>query len=184
MLLLREQQAEGFRGVAGTHVSATVPLSDRLLTRVILERLPPSAPIRSLDLRASPGGRLTAHVRLARPAFLPPFTFPITILQQPELPHSPVLVLRIGSPGGLLKLVGPLMRLGDVLPPGVSLQNDRITVDLHTVLTTADAAFVLRFLEHLEIGTDDGRVIVSVRARVPTPPGAELPPKPAVAADR
>lgn len=166
MQLLREQQAEGFPDVAGTHVSATVPVSDRLITRVVLERLPAAAPIRSLSLRAHPGGRLTAQVRLARPAFLPAFTLPITILQQPELPHSPVLVLHIGSPGGLLKLAAPLMRLVDVLPPGVSLQDDRLSVNVQTALAAYDASFVLDFLEHLEIGTAEGRVIVSVRASV------------------
>ncbi len=174
MLLLREQHAAGFPDVAGTDVSATVPVSDRLLTRIVRERLPPNAPVRSVDVQAHAGGRLTVRVKLARPAFLPAFTLPITILQQPELPRSPVLLLRIGSPGGLLKLAGPLVRLIDVLPPGVSLQEDRVAVNLHTVLAQAGAAFVLDFVEHLDVGTIEGHVVVSVRARVSAPRSAEL----------
>lgn len=152
--------------MAGTQVSATLPVSDRLLTRAILQRLPSTAPIRSFELRAHPGNRLTARVRLARPAFLPPFTFPITIVRQPEFPHSPVLVLRLGSPGGLLKLAGPLMRIFDVLPPGVALREDHVFVNLKTLLTEQGAAFALDFLESVEVATVEGQVTVSVRASV------------------
>jgi hypothetical protein len=167
VLLLREQQAAGFPDVAGTQVSATFPVSDRLITRVALARLPPSAPVRDLDIRAHAGGRLSARVRLARPAFLPPFTVPITIVRQAELPDVPVIVLHVGSPGGLLKLAGPLVRLVDALPPGFTLERDLLAINLRTVLSAADAVFALDFLEHLDIGTAEGLIVLSVRARVP-----------------
>jgi hypothetical protein len=156
----------GFADVAGTEVSATVPISDRLVTRAALERLPPSAPIRDLDIRAHPGGRLSVRVRLARPAFIPPFTLPVTILRQAELPDVPVVVLRVGSPGGLLKLAGPLVRLFQDLPPGMTLEGDLLAINLRTMLSASGAAFALDFVEHLDIGTADGQVVLSLRARV------------------
>jgi hypothetical protein len=166
MLLVREQLAAGFPDVAGTEFSATIPVSDRLLTRVIRERLP-TGPVSSLDLHAEPGGRLTVHVKLARPAFVPRITLPMTIVGQPVLPESPVVVLRVGSPGGLLRLAGPLVRLMDVLPPGVTLEKDLLSANLRTLLAVSEMAFALDLVEHLEIGTAEGRVVLSIRARVP-----------------
>lgn len=171
MVLLREQQAAGFADVAGIRVSATLPVSDRLLTRVVLAQLPPAASISAFELRAHQGNRLTIRVRLARPSFLPPFTIPFTIERQPDLPQSPVFVLRMGSIGGLLALAGPVVRFFDVLPPGVQLQNDRVLVDVKTLLEQHGAELALTFLEQLEITTDEGRVVVFFRAAVPPVPG-------------
>lgn len=167
MVLLREQQAAGFADVAGARVSATLPLSDRLLTRVILAHLPPTAPVSALELRAHSGNRLTVRVRLAKPAFLPPFTIPLTIERQPDLPQSPVFVLRMSSIGGLLSLAGPVARFFDVLPPGVQLQNERVFVNVRTMLEQQGAELALTFLEQLEVTTEEGRVVVSFRAVVP-----------------
>jgi hypothetical protein len=174
MALVREQLAAGFPAVAGTEVSATIPVSDRLLTRVVQERLPPSASIGDVDVHAHPGGRLTVRVRLARPAFLPAITLPVTIVRQPALPHDPVLVLRVGSPGGLLRLAGPFVRLIDGLPPGVTLEKDVVSVNLPAVLAASGAAFALDYLDQLEIGTAEGRVVLSFRARVPASRSAKL----------
>lgn len=166
MALVREQITAGFPDVAGTEISVTVPVSDRLVTRVIREHLPPAGLVSGLDLHAGPGGRLTAHVKLTRPAFLPRITLPMTIVGQPVLPESPVVVLRVGSPGGLLKLAGPLVRLMDVLPPGVTLEKDLLSVDVRALLAASDLAFAFDLVEHLEIGAVEGRVVLSFRARV------------------
>ena len=96
--LLRQQQSDNFPDLAGAEASATIPISDRLITRAIAERLSPSAPIREVEVRAHADNQLTVRVRLAGPAILPPLQLRLAIEQQPDLPMSPVLVLGIVSP--------------------------------------------------------------------------------------
>jgi hypothetical protein len=163
---LREQQATGFADFAGAHVSATVPISDRLATRLIADHLPPATPLRDIDLRASAGNMVTVALRLARPAILPRFEIPIYIEQQPRLPEQPVFVFRVALPVGLAAIAGPALRMFDFLPPGVRMQHDRLTIDLRIFLQQYQAAEALDFVDRLELTTVDRAILVRIDARV------------------
>ena len=152
--------------MAGTEVSATVPVTDHLLTRIARQHLPSSTPVRDLDLRAREGDRFEVRLRLARPAFLPALTVPFAIVRQPVLPHDSILILRLGSMGGLLTLAGAAARLFDVLPPGVTLHHDQLSVDLRALAARAQAGVVLDSLTRLEITTREGQVVVSLGLRL------------------
>lgn len=165
--LLHQQRASGYPDVAGAHASATVPVSDRLVTAIINGHLPPSAPVRELDLRAHDGNRLTARVRLSRPALMPPISVTFAIDRQPELPQHPVLVLRVLSLGGLVAFAGVAARFLNVLPPGLAMNGDQITVDLRTLLEQRGMGEVLLYLEHLQVLTEEGKFVISVRGGVP-----------------
>jgi len=160
--LLHEQQASGFGDVAGAHASVTLPVSDRLVSRLVSQSLPPGAPIADIALRAQAANRLSARVRLTRPAFLPPITVNLAIEQQPALPDNPVFALRLLSTG-LLSFAGAAVRFLNVLPPGIRLDGDLIYVDIRTLLEHWGLAQHLRYLEHLEVTTEEGRVVVSAR---------------------
>lgn len=144
-----------------------MPVADHLLTRVAVQYLPAGAPVRTLDLRAREGNQIEARVRLARPAFLPPLLVPVSIVRQPVLPDDPVLVLRLGSIGGLMGLAGAAARLLDVLPPGITLRSNILSVDLRAVAARQQVAFALDYLTRLEITTREGQVLIMLRARVP-----------------
>jgi hypothetical protein len=160
--LLHEQQASGFGDVAGAHASVTLPVSDRLVSRLVSQSLPPGAPIADIALRAQAANRLSARVRLTRPAFLPPITVNLAIEQQPALPDNPVFALRLLSTG-LLSFAGAAVRFLNVLPPGIRLDGDLIYVDIRTLLEHWGLAQHLRYLEHLEVKTEEGRFVVSAR---------------------
>ena len=164
--LLRQQHASGFPDVAGAHASATIPLSDRLVTILANESLPPTAPVRELDLRAHDGNRFTVRVRLSRPALMPPISVNLFIERQPHLPDSPFLVLRLGSSGGLMSLAGSAMRFLNVLPPGISIERDHIIVNLRTLLNERGLGEVLGYLEDAAVMTEEGRFVISGRARL------------------
>jgi hypothetical protein len=164
--VLRQQQATGFADFAGAHASATVPVSDRLATRLIADHLPPSAPVRDVDLRASDGNVVTVALRLAKPAILPRFEIPIHIEQQPRLPEQPVFVFRVALPLGLSAIAGPALRVFELLPPGVRLQEGRLTVDLRALLQHYHVAEALDFVDRLELTTVDGAILVRIDARV------------------
>jgi len=179
--LLRELRATGFADVAGAQASATIPISDRLATRLIAARLPPSSPVREIELRAAAGNMVTVAVRLAKPAFLPRFEIPVHIEQQPTLPEQPIFVFRVALPRGLAAVVGPALRIFDrlfeLLPAGIRLQDDRLIVDLRIVLQQYQAADILDYLDRLELTTVDRAILVRIDARLPIASGgkSEMP---------
>ena len=164
--LLREQQASGYQDVAGAKASVTVPMSDRLVTRLVSESIPRTAPLREIELRAAAGNRFSARVRLSRPALMPSITVNLAIDRQPQFPSNPVIVLRLLSTG-LLSVAGSALQFLSVLPPGIRMDGDFIIVNLRTLLEQRGLAEYLGYLEHLEIATEEGRFIVSVRAALP-----------------
>jgi hypothetical protein len=158
--------------VAGARASVTLPISDRLASRLAVENLPDSVPLREIDLRASASNRFSVRVRLTRPALLPPITVHLAIERQPNLPSDPVFVLRLST--GLLSFAGAAMRFLDVLPPGIRMHGDHVIINLRTLLEERGLAEYLDFLEHLEITTEDGRFVVSMRGSVPPGRGGAL----------
>ncbi len=159
--LLREQEASGFRDVAGARASVTLPVSDRLVSRLVSHSLPPSAPIADIALHAQNADRFSARVRLTRPALMPPITVNLAIEQQPSLPSNPVFVLRLLSTG-LLSFAGAAARFFNVLPPGIRMEGDLIYVDIRTLLEQRGLAEHLRYLNQLEVATEEGRFLVSL----------------------
>lgn len=166
MGLLREQQAAHFADVSGAECAFTLPVSDRLVTRLIAPRVPASWPIREVEVRAAAGNQLAVRLRLARASFLPAVTIRLAIEQQPLLPLSPVLVLRIVSEG-FAWLAGTTLRFLQVLPQGLRLDGDRLYVDVAALLERYGAAGALHHLTSLELTTTEGRIVVAARATIP-----------------
>ena len=163
--LLESLQASGFRDLAGAHLSATIPIGERLLNEIVGAVLPPSAPVRDVIVQPQAGNRLSVRVKLARLDFLPPITLALAIERQPELPASPALVLRIAGLPGLLGFAGPLL-VNPKLPPGVRLDGDRLTVDLAALLAHHGQGELLSYLERLHVTSEAGRLLVDLVARV------------------
>lgn len=165
LTLLREQRAARFADVAGAHASFTLPVDDRLLTRLAASRLPASLPIRDLDLHAVAGNQILVRLKLSRMSFLPPFTIRLAIERQPVLPASPVLVLRIVS-DGLSALASTALRFLESLPAFLRLENNLLHLDLAALLERYGAGEALSYLRTLELTTDEGRIIIAASAAV------------------
>jgi hypothetical protein len=131
-----------------------------------VQRLPPSAPIRELEVRAHAGDQFTVRLRLAKPALLPSVQLRLAIEQQPDLPRSAILVLGVVSQG-LTGLAINALRFVDVLPPGVRFDGRRFLVDLETILNRYGAAQALAYVTDLSVTTSDGRFVVRARGAVP-----------------
>ena len=169
--LLRDQQSDGFPDLTGADASITLPISDRLITRVVSGRIPPNLPVRDFTLIAAPGNTFTVAIRLTKPAFLPPIRMQLAIEQQPRLPESPFIVLAITS-HGVATLAASALRYVDILPPGVRFERQRFIVDLAELLAAQGARDALKYLTELNITTDDHRVKVLARLAVPQPPAS------------
>jgi hypothetical protein len=152
--------------MAGAEAAATLPISDRLISRVIAQRLPPWAPIRELEVRAHQGDQISVRMRLSKSAILPPVQIRLAIEQQPQLPAAPTLVVGIVSQG-LASLAVNALKFVDVLPPGISFDGRRFVVDLRTLLDRYGTGWVLAYLTDLKITTADGRIVVRAWGALP-----------------
>jgi hypothetical protein len=166
--LLDNLRATEFADVSGTDLAVRAPVSDRLMTALVRTRIPDTAFVRDVDVRAGRDNEVTVRFRLTKPAFLPPLSIRLQIAQQPVLPDSPTLHLRIRS-HGLVSLASVVTRFVPFLPPWVSLNGDLVVVDGHALAAQYAAADFLRLLTHLALTTDDGRFVVEARAALPPP---------------
>jgi hypothetical protein len=163
--LLTALQASGFEDLRGAEVSATVPVSERLLNELIQESLQRSVPIRDLHVSPREADRFGVRARLGSSSLLPPLTLSVLIDRQPDLPSSAVLVLKLEI-GALMSLAAPLLRFLDALPHGIRLDRDRVYVDLAALLEQRGLGHYLRFVRRLEVHTIAGAVVATVHATV------------------
>ena len=168
--LLREQRSGRFPDLAGGAAALTLPISDRLLTRVIAqaiaERSRASSPIGDLDIVVSPGDILTIRGRLANAPIPLKIEARLAIERQPQLPDSPILVVAIVS-RGLLGMSAGLLKYTDVLPPGVRFDDGRFIIDLRALAARYGAAELLSYLTELRVTTADRVIVVHARAALP-----------------
>lgn len=162
--ILETLRASGFRDIAGARVTATLPLSERLLNELIAVSLPSAGAIRALTVHPQPENRIGVRVRLARPEFLPTITVTLAIDRQPRLPDDPRFEFRVMGLAGLLALAVPVASLQSQLPPGVQLERDRLRVDLATLLAQQGHGDLLSYVEDLRLATEAGRLLIDVRA--------------------
>jgi hypothetical protein len=168
LALLRAQRDAGFADLAGADVSLTLPVSDRLINQVIVERLPRGGVVSAVEVEALPANQFAVRVKLGQSVLLPPIRLVLAIDRQPDLPAFPVIGLRIVSPG-LAALVGSLVaRFFHALPPWVQFDGTHISIDLlAAAAASAVGAEVFGYLRALALTTAAGRVTVSIRASVP-----------------
>jgi hypothetical protein len=163
--VLERQQAIGFEDLRGADVSATVPISERLLNEWIRESLPQSIPVRDLHVAPLSGDRFVVRARVGSASFLPPLKVTVLIDRQPQLPTSPVMGLKLEM-GALMSLAAPVLRFLDALPPGIRVDRDRILVDIAALLDRRGLGRYLEYVHALEVHTIDGAVVATIRAGV------------------
>jgi hypothetical protein len=154
-------QASGFSDIAGARMSATVPVSEGLVNRIVALSLPPNAPIRGVTIQPETAGRFSVRI-VPKATLLPAITLRLAIEEQPRLPESAVLVLRMATLGGLFGLAGGAV--SGLLPPGVMLDGDRIRVDLRALATQHRFSHLLDHVKQLQVSTDQGRLVLLVDA--------------------
>lgn len=165
LAIVQSLRSTGFRDLSDARVSATVPVSERLINQLVAASLPPGVPVREVQVHPEAGDRFS--VRLTpRSGFLPSLTIKLAIERQPELPGSPELVLRMATLGGLFGLAAAALPIAQMLPPGVSLDGELIRVDVRALAAQGGAADLLRFATRLIVRTEDGRMVLDVEAAV------------------
>jgi hypothetical protein len=164
--LFAQQQRAGFADLLGSEGAGSIRVTDRLLNAVVANEVRRSKGIRSVELRAAGADRVDVRIFLAGPSFLPPLNVGVLIERQALLPADPVLVLKLEGLAGLLKLAGLASSVLNVLPPGVTMQSDRVYIDIRVLLQQGGLGWIVSCLDELSVHADVGVVRVGLRARL------------------
>jgi hypothetical protein len=164
--LLRPLFGEQLQELAGGVVTGEIPLTTAALNRLIAGKLATAnAPIASAEIETHPEETFTAHLRPKGP--IPALTVDVRIDRQPELPDHPYLGMQwtLRGIGPLAMLAAPVISYFKALPPGISIDRDRIWVDLHTLLRSQGAGEVIPFLTGIRVLTRERRFVVQFELR-------------------
>jgi hypothetical protein len=162
---LRRQQSAGFPDLAGGTASATIPIGDRLINELIARSLPSAGPVREVQIESQEGNRIKVTLRVAAGGLTLPFNVRLLIDEQPALPHRPILALRLTGVTRLLSMAGP-SRFLDVLPPGISVDGDRILVNVELLLAHYGRGDLIRYLTGLTVTSAPHKLLVSISGGV------------------
>lgn len=161
--ILNQLQSTGFREISGARVSADVPVSARLINDLVAASLPPNAPVREVAVGPESGNQFSVRIT-PKASLLPPLTLKLGIEQQPDFPDHPVLILRMKTMGGLFGFAAAALPIGNLLPPGVRLDGERILVDFRALAAQKGLNELLHYVRRLTVKSEDGRMIVHVEA--------------------
>ena len=165
--LLEYLTSTAFRDIAGSRVSARIPVSRALLNRVVADALPATTtPVRSVDIRPRAGDEFEVLIAVSWP-FIPPLKVTFVVERQPQFPASPVLVLRWSFLGAMGAVVSRLVASFDRLPAGVRLDGNRVVLDIPTLAGPAGAV-LLPALRSLEVHTLDDRAVFDIELETPS----------------
>jgi hypothetical protein len=160
--LFADQERHGFPDLAGSSGEGSIRVSERLLNGIVADLLEGSTSIKSLHVTPRAGDRFGVRVSVAKPSFLPPISLDVTVEKQPSLPEDPVMVLGLSGLGGVLRFAGGFLKS---LPPGVRMEGERVFIDLRAALAAKGLTSVLNYVEALRVTSEEGRVILSFKAR-------------------
>lgn len=164
--IVRRQQSAGFPDLAGAEASVTLPIADRLINEFITAKVPPGAAVRDVRLRSHDANEIEVSFQVARGSFNFAVTLTLVIDEQPSMPQQPLLGLRLTKLPGVLALAAPVLRFFDVLPPGVSLDGQRVRINLKTLLAEQGNADLLDYVTWLQVTTQPGAVVIAARAAI------------------
>ena len=154
-------QSSAFRDVAGTRLSARVPVSRALLNQVARSALAGNPHVRDVDIRPHAGDRFDVLITVSWP-FVPAIKAAFHIEHQAEFPASPVVVLRWSLLGAAGLVASRVLASLDRLPAGMKLDGDRLVLDIPRLAEGTQAASVLPYVRSLEFHTVDDRVVMEV----------------------
>ena len=168
--LLAHLQSSAFRDIAGSRISAHIPVSRSLAKMLVAQALAGvTSPVRDVDIRPHEGDRFDVLVTLSWP-LVPPLKVVATVEQQPQFPASPVLVLRWSLLGAVGMLASRVMASLHRLPAGIRLDGDRLTLDIPVLAAGGPAAALLPYVGALELHTFDDHLVLDVELEIPGSP--------------
>jgi hypothetical protein len=163
-------RSTAFQDLAGSHITARVPISRALLNRLVAGALKGSqTPVRAVEVQPLPDDRFELAVTTSMP-FVPVLRVTVVVAQQPRFPESPVMVLRWSLFGGLAAIASKFTgSLQEKLPAGVRLDGDRVVLDIPVIAehAAADGVQLLLLFRRIELHAIADRAVLDVEIAVP-----------------
>lgn len=158
---LCERFGVDIREMAGAHVAGEIPFGDALVNRVLEEKLRDHPQVTAVSVQAQDADTLAILVT-PRTRLMPPVRILARIERQPEFPHHPIMLLRWTMPGigPLAMLAAPALAFFKALPPGLTADGDRMTVNVRTLLESKGLGELAGFIRRLAVHTQAGGFVV------------------------
>jgi hypothetical protein len=164
--LLADLRRSGLNDLAGSRLSAHIPVSRALLNQVVAHVVQKSAaPVRDLDIRPLDGDRFDAVIT-TKWRLVPPLKIAFAIERQPAFPDSPALVLRWSLLGVLGAIASRVIAAFDRLPAGVRFQDDRLVLDIPALAAGGPATELLPYVTALRLHTVAGRAMIDLELEI------------------
>lgn len=146
----------------GTALAGSLPLTDAVVNTLIARRLASTQwPVTKVTVAAQGGDSLAAEVQPRAP-FVPSVKVLLAIERQPIFPDDPVLHLRwsLAGMGALSSFAAPMLATFGTRFPGVSVNGDRVAINVVDVLRARGLDDVAAALRELELRTERGIAVV------------------------
>ena len=148
-----------FSELPGLRVEAHVPVPERLLNEILVEAFRGNKNIESC--RVSIGWQNRLSVNLKTPQWPWPFNLKLKLFSTVDFSGSPKVRAFLENN----VLLGKLGALFKVLPEGVMLYEDQISIDIGSFVKDPEQRRYLDLITAVEIGTEEGRIIFNVKAQ-------------------
>jgi hypothetical protein len=154
--------ANNFSELKGTTVDATIPVPQALINELIQESLKGNKSIDSVQASLHPQSRASLNVKTT---LLPwPLNLKLRLDREVDFASYGSPKLRVWMENN--RLLGSLGSLFNALPEGIKLYGDQIVIDLGAFLRTPEQKKLLQLIKSVGIQTEEGQVILDVRAEV------------------
>jgi hypothetical protein len=163
---LRALFGDRLQELAGSVVHGELPVTTAVVNRLIAQKLATAkAPVVSAEIETRPGETFTVHLRPRGP--IPLLKVDVSIEHQPQLPDDPRLGLRwtLRGLGPLAMFAGPVIAYFKTLPVGISMDGDRIWVDLHALLRSQGLSDAAPLLTGVRVLTHEQRFVIQFELR-------------------
>lgn len=164
--VLRRLFGEQLQELAGGAITGELPVTTAVVNRLLAQKLATAkAPIISAEIETRPNETFTVHLRPRGP--IPLLHVDVSIDRQPQLPDDPRLGMRwtLRGLGPLAMFAGPVIAYFQTLPAGISMDGDRIWVDLHALLRSQGLGEAVPFLTGVRVLTREQRFVIQFELR-------------------
>lgn len=149
-----------FSELAGLTVDASIPVPERLVNEVVGMTLRGNRNISYCRVSISRQNRVSVNLRTPRWPW--PLELKIRLNQYVDLMGSPTIRARLENQ----VLLGRLGSFFKVLPEGIRIKGDQVSVDMGAYLRTQELKRLLELVDSAEIKTEEGRVIFDLKIKV------------------
>jgi hypothetical protein len=170
--LLQRERAAGFSGLAGTHVEATVAVTQHLVD-LLVAQAGAARSVGGLKVTLGPDNQIGVAMVKSVFGFDTRLAIDLRIRGPVDLASDPRLYLLVARPSITWSAISRIVIAAGLAPPGVEIARDGVAIDLRMLAARAGFADVLALVQNVAFDGDAGAL--RVRAVIDVPQGGIAP---------